>query len=121
MTTLVRVCYTATLLGLAAYAAQALVLIVLYLIHRRDASPALPAIPEAHLPIVTVQIPLRNERHVARQVIEVLEAPGDFAHLGQAARAHMIERYDFTTRCLPEHVARINSLLPNTRALPLPG
>ena len=57
---------------------------------------------------------------LARQVIEVLEAPGDFAHLGRAARAHMVERYDFTNRCLPAHLARINSLVPRARAIPIP-
>ncbi len=58
---------------------------------------------------------------LARQVIDVLDAPGDFAHLGRNARAHMIDRYDFSTRCLPDHIARINSLVPKARAIPLPG
>lgn len=58
---------------------------------------------------------------LARQVIDVLDAPGDFAHLGRNARAHMIDRYDFSTRCLPDHIARINSLVPKARTIPLPG
>ena len=53
-------------------------------------------------------------------MVEVLRAPGEYAHLGRAARAHMVERYDFKTRCLPEHVARINSLVPKARAIPMP-
>ncbi len=80
MTHLVRVLYTATLLGLATCAAQAVVLIVLYLIHRRDPSPQLPVIPDGELPSVTVQVPLRNEQHVAHQIIEAVAAldwPGD--------------------------------------------
>lgn len=57
---------------------------------------------------------------LAQQVIDVLSAPGDHAHLGRAARAHMVDSYDFATRCLPEHIARINSLVPAARAIPLP-
>jgi hypothetical protein len=33
----------------------------------------------------------------------------------------MVDSYDFATRCLPEHIARINSLVPAARAIPLPG
>jgi glycosyltransferase involved in cell wall biosynthesis len=57
---------------------------------------------------------------LARQVIEVLAHPADFAHIGLAARRHMIEAYDFTRHCLPEHIARINSLVPASRAIALP-
>ena len=74
MTHLVRVLYTVTLLGLATCAAQAVVLIVLYLIHRRDPSPRIPVIAEGELPSVTVQVPLRNEQHVVRQIIEAVVA-----------------------------------------------
>jgi glycosyltransferase involved in cell wall biosynthesis len=66
-------------------------------------------------------VDFHDHEALARQVIEVLERPGDFARLGQAARDHMVERYDFTTRCLPRHVARINSLLPRARTIRLPG
>ncbi len=52
---------------------------------------------------------------LADQVIDVLAHPGDYAHLGPAARAQVVERYDFLTRCLPEHLARINSLVPRAR------
>lgn len=72
MTWLVRVLYTATLAGLALYALHVLVLIVLYLRHRRDVGPLLPAVVEEHLPYVTVQIPMRNEHHVAHRVIRAV-------------------------------------------------
>lgn len=52
---------------------------------------------------------------VAQKVIEVLSNPDDFRPMGRAARAHVVEKYDFTTRCLPVHVARINSLLPTDK------
>lgn len=58
---------------------------------------------------------------LAGQVIDVLDNPADYAHLGPAARAHVVEKYDFLTRCLPEHIARINSLVPPDRRIVLPG
>jgi glycosyltransferase involved in cell wall biosynthesis len=57
---------------------------------------------------------------LADQVIDVLANPGDHAHLGPAARAHVVEKYDFLTRCLPEHLARMNSLVPADRRIALP-
>ncbi len=57
---------------------------------------------------------------LAKQVVEVLASPDDYAHLGKAARAHVIERYDFLTHCLPEHIHRINSLAPNVTPISLP-
>jgi cellulose synthase/poly-beta-1,6-N-acetylglucosamine synthase-like glycosyltransferase len=64
--------YIVALSGLAVYALHALVLIVLYLRHRRDPEPVPPAIPDAELPVVTVQVPLRNEQHVARRVLRAV-------------------------------------------------
>jgi glycosyltransferase involved in cell wall biosynthesis len=49
---------------------------------------------------------------LAAQVVDVLARPEAHAHLGPAARAHVVENYDFLTRCLPEHLARINALVP---------
>ncbi|MEM5541176.1 glycosyltransferase family 4 protein [Sulfitobacter sp. AS92] len=54
---------------------------------------------------------------LAAQVVEVLANPQDHAHLGPAARAHVVENYDFLTRCLPEHLARINALVPESKRL----
>tara|TARA_R110000850_G_scaffold37503_8_gene98811 strand:+ start:3001 stop:4254 length:1254 start_codon:yes stop_codon:yes gene_type:complete len=58
---------------------------------------------------------------LARQVIEVLERPQDFAHLGPAARRHVVAEYDFLTKCLPEHIAEMNALLPPDRQIRLPA
>ncbi|CTQ49350.1 glycosyltransferase family 4 protein [Jannaschia donghaensis] len=52
---------------------------------------------------------------LARQVTEVLAEPGKFAHLGPAARKHVVAEYDFLTRCLPRHIAQINALVPADR------
>ncbi|MCX7566008.1 glycosyltransferase family 4 protein [Sulfitobacter sp. F26169L] len=57
---------------------------------------------------------------LARQVIEVLERPADFAHLGPAARQHVIAEYDFLTKCLPEHIAEMNALLPQDKQIRMP-
>ncbi len=52
---------------------------------------------------------------LAKQVTEVLAHPAEHAHLGGNARAHVVEHYDFLTRCLPEHLSQIHSLLPQRR------
>ena len=65
-------------------------------------------------------VDFHDHEALARQVIDVLKTPGDFAHLGRQARAQMVERYDFATRCLPAHLARINRLVPKARAITLP-
>ncbi|HOT92364.1 MAG TPA: glycosyltransferase [Anaerolineae bacterium] len=66
--------YTGTLIGLAFYALHIIALIMLYLHHRRERPPVTPQIPEAELPVVTVQIPLRNERYVARRILAAVAA-----------------------------------------------
>ncbi|MEM6303998.1 MAG: glycosyltransferase family 4 protein [Pseudomonadota bacterium] len=58
---------------------------------------------------------------LAETVIEVLARPGDHAHLGEAARAHVVKTYDFLTVCLPEHIRQINALVPADRRMPVPG
>lgn len=57
---------------------------------------------------------------LADQVIDVLKAPQDFAHLGVAARAFIEEHHDFKTRCLPEHIRQINALVPGEKRMRLP-
>jgi glycosyltransferase involved in cell wall biosynthesis len=58
---------------------------------------------------------------LATQVIDVLENPGAHAALGPAARQSMLERHDFTTRCLPEHLRRINALVPACKRVEIPA
>jgi hypothetical protein len=57
---------------------------------------------------------------LARQVIEVLERPEDFSHLGRLARDFVVETHDFHTRTLPVHLERINALLPRARRICMP-
>ncbi|MEM9637342.1 MAG: glycosyltransferase family 4 protein [Pseudomonadota bacterium] len=58
---------------------------------------------------------------LARQVIDVVSDPGAYAHLGPAARAHVVTHHDFLTRCLPEHLAQINGLLPGAKRIAIDG
>lgn len=60
-------------------------------------------------------VDFHNPQALAKQVIEVLERPQDFAHLGPAARKHVVAEYDFLTKCLPEHIAEMNALLPQDK------
>lgn len=57
---------------------------------------------------------------LARQVIDVLANPDAYAHIGPAARKHVVETYDFLTCCLPEHIARMNSLVPKDKQIVMP-
>ena len=84
MTTILGYLYTAVLCGLALYALHIATLIVLYLWHHREAPPPLPRIDEDKLPIVTVQIPLRNERYVVKHILQAVAAfdwPRDRLHI----------------------------------------
>ena len=57
---------------------------------------------------------------IAEQVAEVCANPDKFAHLGQAARQHVVKNYDFFSVCLPEHIRQINALVPQDRQIALP-
>lgn len=54
------------------------------------------------------------------RVVEVLSCPDDFAHLGTAARDHVVKKYDFLSKCLPEHIAQINALVPAAQQVEMP-
>ncbi len=58
-----------------------------------------------------------DHKALADQVIDVLANPRAHAHLGPAARASVVDRYDFLTRCLPEHIRQINALVPSSRRI----
>jgi glycosyltransferase involved in cell wall biosynthesis len=57
---------------------------------------------------------------LAEKVSAVLADPEGHRHLGRAARAHVVERYDFLRVCLPRHVEMINALVPPDRRMPVP-
>ncbi len=59
---------------------------------------------------------------LADQAIDVLANPEKYTHIGPAARKHVVENYDFLTRCLPEHITRMNSLVADpAKHIKLPG
>jgi len=58
---------------------------------------------------------------LADQVVDVLTHPQKHAHLGAAARAHVVANYDFLSHCLTEHLRHINGLLPADRQILMPG
>lgn len=62
-------------------------------------------------------VDFHDPQALAAQVVEVLGAPEKYAHLGVAARAHVIKEYDFLTKCLPEHIAQINALVPEEKRI----
>lgn len=49
---------------------------------------------------------------LADQVVDIVANPAGYSHLGPAARAHVLQNYDFLSHCLPEHIAQINALVP---------
>lgn len=57
---------------------------------------------------------------IARRVVDVLERPGTYAHLGPNARQHVIRNHDFTKVCLPEHLRQMNGLVPADKRIALP-
>ncbi|QBF34191.1 glycosyltransferase family 4 protein [Thalassococcus sp. S3] len=58
-----------------------------------------------------------DAEQLADQVIEVLSNQHAYAHLGPAAREHVVKNYDFLTKCLPQHIEHINSLVPPEKAI----
>ena len=62
-----------------------------------------------------------STKDIARKVVDVLERPGTYAHLGPAARRHVVKHYDFHKVCLPEHLRQINALVPAAKRIALPA
>ena len=58
---------------------------------------------------------------LASQVIDVLANTPDYQALGVQAREFVREKHDFLTKCLPEHMRRINSLVPAGRQMEIPA
>jgi cellulose synthase/poly-beta-1,6-N-acetylglucosamine synthase-like glycosyltransferase len=69
---------------LAIYGAQAIVLLLLFLRHRKESPPTPPHVGWCELPHVTVQVPVYNELHVVERVIDRVAAltyPRDKLHI----------------------------------------
>ncbi len=67
---LLAIVYGLTAVLLATYGLNSLILVLLYLRHRRDPHPCPP--PLTNAPPVTVQLPIYNELHVAERLIDAV-------------------------------------------------
>ena len=76
---LLRLIYGLAVVWLSIYGLQAFVLTLLYFRHRADSVPG-AALSDADWPLVAVQLPIYNERHVVERLIDaaaVLDYPPD--------------------------------------------
>ena len=70
---LIAILYALSVLWLSAYGLNGWILTLLYWRHRRRSQPT-PTVPRDQLPVVTVQLPLYNEAHVAARLIDTAAA-----------------------------------------------
>ena len=85
---LISVLYTLIVLGLGVYAFQSLLLTVLYLRHRRDATLSVE-VKDGQWPRVAVQLPIFNEQHVVERLIDAAAAL-DYPPIGWRSRSWTI-------------------------------
>ncbi len=101
----VGLAYLAVLLGLTLYGLNAYVLVALHRRHRGRVGAAPAPAPPGVWPAVTVQLPLYNERYVARRLLEAvarLDYPADLLEIQV-----LDDSDDDTTAVLVEVVARL--------------
>jgi glycosyltransferase involved in cell wall biosynthesis len=65
-------------------------------------------------------VPFFDPEAIARAVLGVLADPVGHAHLGEAARRRVVERYDLRTICLPRHLEMVERLAAGLQPAP-PG
>lgn len=98
--------YTFGLVMLAGFSVHAAVMLALY--HRlRPVDPPTPPLDDRDLPRVTVQLPLYNERHVARRLLDAvcrLDYPRELLHVQL-----LDDSTDDTTSILDERVAALRA------------
>ena len=58
-----------------------------------------------------------SPKEIAEQVVQVLDAPGDFTAIRQRARQTIVDRYDLKSTCLPQHLAYIDELAATSRQI----
>jgi len=85
VTSALRVAYLVCIAFVALYACSTLYLILVYVRHLNDQpSPPAPLVKDSVVPKVAVQVPMFNERYVARRVVEAvarLDYPKDRLHI----------------------------------------
>jgi cellulose synthase/poly-beta-1,6-N-acetylglucosamine synthase-like glycosyltransferase len=70
---LVSIAHALVTLWVTVYGLNSFVLLVLYWLHR-ERTPPVPNVSREQLPVVTVQLPLYNEKHVAERLIDAVAA-----------------------------------------------
>jgi cellulose synthase/poly-beta-1,6-N-acetylglucosamine synthase-like glycosyltransferase len=112
--------YSLTAVWLALYGVNILVLLCLYLRHRKESVPT-PRVPRSRLPSVLVQVPVYNEVHVVDRVIDsvaALDYPADRLQIQvlddstdgttavarRRARFHQSRGVDITVLCRADRV-----------------
>ncbi len=83
-TALLRAVYLICIALVTCYAGGSFYLILVYLRHARTTQPLPPRVSEDQLPKITVQVPLFNERYVARRAVDAVAAldyPRDRLHI----------------------------------------
>ncbi len=83
LTDILRLIYSLCIAVMGCYAAGTCYVVLVYLRHAREPDPT-PTQPDEQLPKVTVQLPLYNERYVARRLIDAvatLDYPKDRLHI----------------------------------------
>jgi glycosyltransferase involved in cell wall biosynthesis len=55
---------------------------------------------------------------LADHIVRILESPDEFKPLGKAARATVVNDYDFNSVCLPKYLNLIESLLQGHEPMP---
>ncbi len=97
--------YLLLLGGLSLYALHVTLLLVLYFRHRHDPPPPLPLLRDGDAPVVTVQLPLRNE---GTMTLRLLEAVAAFDWPREALQIQVLDDSDDgTTALLAEAVRRL--------------
>jgi cellulose synthase/poly-beta-1,6-N-acetylglucosamine synthase-like glycosyltransferase len=82
MLTILTTLYSLSTLALALYTLGQLVLLLRYL--RRGAGPALPHLAQDEWPLITIQLPIYNERHVIGRLLQAvtsLDYPQEKLHI----------------------------------------
>ncbi len=82
--TLLAIVQAAIALWMTMYGIQAVILLLLYLRHRKDPVPTPPQVDWSELPHVTVQVPVYNELYVVERVIDhvaALDYPHEKLHI----------------------------------------
>jgi cellulose synthase/poly-beta-1,6-N-acetylglucosamine synthase-like glycosyltransferase len=104
---ILSVLYLIALIGLFCYGVNAFVMVALHWWHRRRAQAQRPPDPPAIWPTVTIQLPLYNERYVARRL---LEAVGALDYPAERLEIQVLDdSTDDTTALLAEPIGRLRA------------